>query len=565
MKRLLCLLLLVSLLLPLATGCDTPASQAAAKRQKQKQDYENRKILTPKNHPRPTASKQRTPKPTTTDDTDPLDTIARSFDASQSRLRPTVGRGEDVSIRKITTAIHASLELGPTLVIWVVDRTSSSQKIVLSAVESARKWYDSTEAKAALGTADQKLLTAIVAYDETAEFLLDPPSADGQAVKAAFDKIQPSGSGREKTFTTLQQTLEKYLPLRTTGGREVVLVVLTDEAGDDANLADDVIDMTRRAALPIYVIGSPAPWGQASPGAADPKKADLTKTDDSAPVHGPESVASERVDIEMIRISYGYNPGNPSDLSLIDSGFGPFALERLCRASGGQFFIVRPERGSNYTFRGTTYTYWPSGNEVGFTLENLSKYAPDYVSPAEYQKLLAENPARQAVHNAAQLPKLVIDETPTLNFPRNDRTTEAKMKQNLDRAQQYAAKWGPKIDPFYATLIPGEAGRDKLTSPRWQAAYDLAMGRVLACKVRIDGYNSMIAALKRGKTFANPGSTQWILEPADVFETESTLKKMGERAKMYLERVKTEHVGTPWAKIAEEELKSPLGWTWKEA
>jgi len=87
----------------------------------------------------------------------------------------------------------------------------------------------------------------------------------------------------------------------------------------------------------------------------------------------------------------------------------------------------------------------------------------------------------------------------------------------------------------------------------------------MAMKVRVDGYNSMIAALKRGKTFTNASSNEWHLVAADSFETESTLKRMGEKAKMYLERVVKDHAGTPWARIAEEELKTPLGWTWKEA
>jgi hypothetical protein len=71
--------------------------------------------------------------------------------------------------------------------------------------------------------------------------------------------------------------------------------------------------------------------------------------------------------------------------------------------------------------------------------------------------------------------------------------------------------------------------------------------------------------LKRGKTFQNASSKEWVLESADNFETESTIKKLAEKAKTYLERVVHEHPGTPWAKIAEEELKTPLGWKWTEA
>ena len=42
------------------------------------------------------------------------------------------------------------------------------------------------------------------------------------------------------------------------------------------------------------------------------------------------------------------------------------------------------------------------------------------------------------------------------------------------------------------------------------------------------------------------------------------MKKIGERAVEYLERAKTEHEGTPWAQMAEMELRVPVGWKWME-
>jgi hypothetical protein len=154
----------------------------------------------------------------------------------------------------------------------------------------------------------------------------------------------------------------------------------------------------------------------------------------------------------------------------------------------------------------------------------------------------------------------MIGDYPELRFPKGG---EAQFKRTLDQAQQYAARHAPAVDKFYDALSPGEGDRDRL-NPRLQAEFDLAFGRAAAIKARIDGYNAMIAALKRGKNFASPASREWILEPADIYETDSSIKKLAERAKLHLERVKTEHPGTPWAKIAEHELRSPLGWTWKE-
>ena len=43
------------------------------------------------------------------------------------------------------------------------------------------------------------------------------------------------------------------------------------------------------------------------------------------------------------------------------------------------------------------------------------------------------------------------------------------------------------------------------------------------------------------------------------------LEKQAEQARVYLQRVVAEHPNTPWAMLAEKELKDPLGWTWEEA
>jgi hypothetical protein len=356
------------------------------------------------------------------------------------------------------------------------------------------------------------------------------------------------------TFTAIKQALEKYLPLRTRDRREVLLVIVTDEAGDDANLVDEIIEPTRKQAIPVYTIGLPAPWGQTNPFAPNPKSTEPPK-DDSTPTVGPESLLSERVDIEIWNAKHF----DALQTDLVDSGFGPFALERLCRASRGQFFALRP--GLGYGFRGVNARSWPNGNELRFDESVVSRYMPDYVSQAEYQKLLAENKACAALVEAARLPKVAMEGNPTSLFPKD---VEAKMAQKMSAAQQFAARNLPPIEHMHDILIKGESDRAKLTSPRWQGEYDLALGRVLANKTRLDGYNSMIAALKRGKNFQNPESKAWELKSADNFETESTIKKAADKAKIYLQRVIQDHPKTPWATIAEEERKMPLGWAWEE-
>jgi len=459
------------------------------------------------------------------------------------------GHSEESALQKIGTVIKESIELSPTLVVWIVDRTPSAQRLMSQAVRAAQNYYESPDVKAWAQAANSPLLTAVVTYDEEVTFALDPPTADIQMVHSAFRSIQPTASNREKTCTAIKETLEKYQSVRTQDRREVLLVVITDEAGDDRAVADEVVALARRNAIPIFALGLSAPWGQTNPFAQNPKAVDAN-ADDSTPTFGPESIDSERVDVS------GWGGGYSGRAAeLIDSGFGPFALERVCRGSRGKFFVLRGSGG------GGASRDWPTGSEMRFDEGTLSKYAPDYVSLADYQKLLAENKARAALVAAAKLPRVVVEGAPESRFTKG---TEAQNAKRLSQGQQFAAKNSPSIDRLYEALAPGEGDRDKLTSPRLQAEFDLAMGRVCAIKARLDGYNSMIAALKRGKTFKNEGSTTWMLEPADVFETESTIKRLADRAKMYLERVQKDHPGTPWAAIAEEELRAPLGWTWHE-
>ncbi len=542
-----------------ATGCKEASmhkleSKEKTKEQKMK-DYKNRKILKPSKPPAaPNPNLKRRPALIGDNASD----LERSFQASRA-VALTTGKPEEVALRRITAAVQAALEVGPTLVVWIIDRTPSASKLVTDGTLAARAMYDSPEIRAASLGSDQNLLSAVVMYDEQVEFTLDPPVADWQKARAALDNVQISPGGKELTFTAIKGAVEKYLPLRTQNRREIVIVLFTDEAGNDADQVDSVVDLVKKNAIPVYVVGSPAPWGQTNPYLAAGEKS-KGPDDDTFPTHGPETLQPERIDVQM----WGNQYGQREDFSLIDSGFGPYALERLCRISGGEFFPVRPAVGSTYQYHSTTigHKFWPTGSELRFDPKMTPKYAPEYVSQKDYDQLLSSNKARQALVDAAKLPSINIVAFPEQIF---EKKNEAQMARQLNSAQQFAARHSPPVDRLYEVLSPGEGDREKLTLPRLQAEFDLAIGRTLAAKVRLDGYNAMLAALKRGKNFTNESSRQWHLEQATTIETGSTIQKMSEKAIMYLQRVVKDHPGTPWVKLAEHELKIPLGWEWRES
>ena len=540
-----------------AAGCkDTEFRVPGSEAPKPKTKVVVKKVLTLENAP-----KSKKPKAEPKED---LDVIDKAYQAGRSTVVNT-GSPEEVAVRKVTGEINKSLELGPVLVVWLLDRTVSNYKILSGASNGAKAWYESQEVKQMTLEKNKKLQSVVAGFDETVEYVLEQPEDDWEKVRSSFDKVQQSTRGKEMTFTAVKQVLDKFGPLQG-ADRQVVIVIVTNEVGDDAKLVDEVEPLVQRKAIPVYVIGSAAPWGQTTPFEEQvhrgPKKPEEKKPEEKAepagdanPVYGPESLYSERVNLPLPVVGYGFR-GKPTE-EFIESGFGPFALERLCRAGGGAFLPVRPTSGTVYGYGGTKF--WPTGSEMRFETPSLSKYAPDYVSEAEYQRLLSENKARAALHEAAKIGKADILDNPDTQFAKGN--SEAQLKRRLDEAQQACARVAPQIDRLYDVLVIGEGDRDKLTSPRWQAEFDYAFGRVLAAKVRNDSYNQMIAALKAGK--GPMDASEYNLEQADSYETSSVLKKMAEKAKLYLERVVKEHPGTPWARMAAEDLKAPFGWKWQ--
>jgi hypothetical protein len=392
-------------------------------------------------------------------------------------------------------------------------------------------------------------LTAVGSFGQQIRFPVDTPSPDPESLSIAFAGLQEDTSGKEMLFTAVGEALKKYASYRTSQKREVIFFIVTDEAGDDQSAEETVLGEVRKSGVPIYVIGVPAPLGRAA--AVD---ASVEVAADPASIRqGPESRGPEHIELGFW--------GGMNDYRLVDSGFGPFSLERLCRASNGRYLAVRPST-SGYSFVSDTNTQWPNSGVWQPDPNVMRKYAPDYVSEAEYQALLKANAACMALHNAAKLPRLEFTQLPETTFIKQ---SEAQLATSVATAQQLAAKLEPAVNRLYETLEMGESARDELPSPRWKAAYDLALGRAAAAKARVDGYNAMLAELKRGKPFDDPSHNTWRLMEADITDANTTLKKLCAKATDYLQGVVKEHPGTPWAKLAERELQAPVGWKWTES
>jgi hypothetical protein len=472
------------------------------------------------------------------------------------------------AIDRIAHEILLSMEERKTLVVWLFDQTASLIPQRQAIRDRFSKIYQELGVVEATGNDafakhDSKpLLSSVVGFGNSIKYMTEKPTENLPELKKAVMGLPNDDTGTENVFTAIYDAAKRYASFRYTTAekpspeRNVMIVVFTDEAGSDIPRAEETIKMCRRWAIPVYVIGVPAPFGrrEATMKWVDPDPRFSQKPQAGVVEQGPETAFPERV-----RINFA---GASEDEAPLDSGFGPYALTRLCNETGGIYFAVHPNRNSSQFVSWNDTQPYSAHLVRFFNPEVMRRYRPEYVSINDYQKRINENKARTALIKAATA-SIQVDamENPRREFIKRD---EAEFSRALSDAQQAAAALEPKINALYQILQQGEADREKETVARWQAGYDLAIGRTLAVKVRTEAYNAMLAAAKRGLKVSNPKNNKFILSPANEISVGSNYAKFAERAKFYLDRVIKDHPGTPWASEAKRELDVPLGWKWED-
>ncbi len=475
--------------------------------------------------------------------------------------------GTDGAVDRITFEILRSMEKRPTLVVWFFDQSGSLTKRRQEIRDRFDRIYEELgvvgRSKAELEgrkPADEPLLTSVFAFGEQVSLLTPKPTAAIDEIRNAIDNIDLDSSGMEFVFSALYKGVEKYKSFRTIRGgrgpeRNVMFVVVTDERGNDVQGLDATIKECTKYAIPVYVIGIPAPFGRDMTFVkyVDPDP-QFDQTPEWAEVdQGPESILPERVRL-------GYRD-QAHEEPVIDSGFGPYALSRLAYETGGIYFTVHPNRQVGSRVRRAEIEPFASDIEYFFDPEVMVKYRPDYVSADEYLKKVNTSPLRQVLTRAASLPRVDTLVNPQTRFVKRD---DAGLVTELTQAQQPAARIEPQLDALLGVLLNGEEHRKTEVSPRWLAGYDLALGTVLAHRVRTHAYNQMLAKAKRGMNFETPNNNTWILKPDREISVGSKVEKEAAKAVELLTAVAEKHRGTPWGLLASRELGEPIGWKWVE-
>lgn len=464
-------------------------------------------------------------------------------------VQGTTGEGMiqlEGALDRVTWEVSRHLQEKRVLLVWLIDASGSLNKQREAVAKRLKRIYgelDALEKQEQFAKQDRPLLTGVVTFGQQTNFLMREPTDNFQEIQDAVLNATNDPSGVENVFSSVSQVIDRWHKYRVDQGRRILIITVTDEAGDDHGTPLDLaIAKCRRYGAVAYVLGPAAPFGKRR--GYVPYVAPEDKKTYYIPVDlGPESVVVENVDIPFWHDGPQYEN--------LSSGFGPYALSRLVKETGGVYFT-------------TQMTTMAGLQTVGTYDPHLMKaYEPDYGygSPDEFLRDMAQHPVRAAVFAMAQYSQttsLKGNGTPQLSF----RLQPNNFRNVFGEAQKSAAISGLAIDSILAQMPPtAEKAYDTEPSLRWRLAFSLNFGRLLAQKVRAMEYNTALAQLKTSFTEADINSTvnQLTFRPDREVNYAVNLKKAAKTARDHLERVVEEAPGTPWALLANRELRDGFG------
>ena len=434
------------------------------------------------------------------------------------------------ALDRVTWEIAQNLQERKVLVVWLIDASGSlgPQRLVLQ--RRLKRIYgelNALEQTEQIPRLEQPILSGVVTFGSKTLFMTKEPTAKFDEVLNAVRTAPTDESGVENVFAAVNQVMDNWSKYRTDNGRRILLVTVTDEAGDDHGPTMELaITKCQRYGARGYVIGPASPFGRRK--GLVPYVAKENGQTYQIPVDlGPETVVVENVDLPFWYEGPQY--------TYLSSGYGPYALSRLVRETGGVYFL-------------TNMTTNAGLSTVGEFDPGLMKaYEPDYKysSPDQFLKDLIKHPLR-------------AQGTPQMEF----RVQPGNFRQAFTDAQRSAAISSLAVDNILARMPPNV---DKLyasePSARWRLAFSLNYGRLLAQKIRAFEYNSALAQLKTGYAEADIQTkvNHFLFRPSRELTYAPSLRKQVGVAEAHLQRVISEAPGTPWAVMAARELRDGFG------
>jgi len=379
-------------------------------------------------------------------------------------------------------------------------------------------------------SAGPPLAHAIVGFGDDVHFEHEKPTADIESIGNAIDHLRVDSTGKENTMTAVAKVISHYGNL-ISADRKLLIVLVTDESGDDGEYVEEARQAAIAREVPVYVIGRQALFGF--------KKLALDYRDpvtkDTYRVHidrGPETADVEMLQWDGIHTRWDEQP----------SGFAPYELARLAKDTGGIYFLLPSEEELRIHRR-----------EKAYSMATLKEYVPDYESRTAYADRRQKSEFRRTLYEIVQESRRYPFRHSYPIFP--DQLLAA-IEQDL-----------PVVTERLNTLIAIEKRlrgleklRDRETEKRWRAAYDLMLGQIVAYQIKAYEYRANLLEMQarppRPSKMPTPELTvQWWLNHSHEMKApKDKTEKVYAEAMRLLKLVIERHPNTPWSDLAQDEI-----------
>lgn len=488
-----------------------------------------------------------------------LDSLGTDLGEAAIKGEPqAVAEGYGPALSRIAQELIRMMREEKLLVAWLFDESESMRDDQGEIREQFHKVYEeiglALERDTKIRGDKEILLTAVHGFGKEVSAITPKPTSDLREIRSAIDKIKVDETGIENIFNAVNKVVDQYRSIAARGRRRLVLVLVTDESGDDGDgdLLDEVVRKCQKARAPVYILGRESLFGYKYGRMRwqDPK---YGLTHWLGINRGPETAFAEALQFDGLHDRWDSHP----------SGFAPYEQARLAKETGGIFFIL-PHEEENLVGQADI-------DKRKFAFLDMKEYTPELVVRRRYLETRSQSRFRTAVADVVRLLDPRADTQ--LNIADWGYSTErsafrAAGQANFERGLRalgllnQAAGMLDKVGPL----------RDKETSQRWRANYDLALAQILAYRVRLfqfllamDGYLNDLPAPKNPQNNVwNVARVQEMLEPTErqIKLTKvdlDELRKQHRRAKELFEFVIKTHPRTPWANRAQFELMQGFG------
>ncbi|RPI81836.1 MAG: VWA domain-containing protein, partial [Planctomycetaceae bacterium] len=284
--------------------------------------------------------------------------------------------GYGPALDRLTQELVRLMRQNKILVVWLFDESGSMRDDQKELKERIHKVYEELKLFENDAPPDV-MLSAIVSFGKELHFQTNrkKPTSDQKAILRAIDNIPVDKTGVENTCQSIAAVLDEYKAFYTKGKRKVVVVVISDESGDDGEHVEDARRKAQAIHSPIYVLGRESVFGYlyAHVRWVHPQ----TGGTHYLPVRrGPETPFAEQLPFDGFRRRF--------DAAM--SGFGPYEHVRLSRDTGGIFFQLPHEEQDLNDFDARKYAAL-----------DLKEYVPDLDARRNYAERRDKSPLRKVV------------------------------------------------------------------------------------------------------------------------------------------------------------------------